>query len=299
MSFRPGVAWFFTILFKRFRTQFRDYLLNTLRDRDNPAVDEVRLVTNGHFNPAKYKRELHYCHDHAFDGKMFSSRKLQRIITEQKAELERQMKDDIQGITTDDFSLSLHRNGERRNNIRKFVHEAFRDFTLRMLKDDGIKFEPCFPVEEASAMIQSVVERIQLPNLQDSFFVNVDEAAGKATVLVKKINCWKNLVWEFRKRDPVEAQQVFGDYFVAATESGPFAEMIEAVAEKIREGIAVWMNGTAFEALRADFIVKLDEVLINRCCEARETLSLIERDVAAIKAMVRRCNELKNQMKGL
>ena len=75
--------------------------------------------------------------------------------------------------------------------------------------------------------------------------------------------------------------------------------MIEAVGEKNREGIAAWMNGTAFEALRADFIVKLDEVLINRCCEARETLSLIERDVAAIKAMVRRCNELKNQMKGL
>ena len=282
---------------ERFRTQFRDYLLNTPRDRDNPAVDEIRLVTNGHFNPAKYKRELHYCHDHAFDGKMFSSGKLQRIISEQKGALVKQIKDDIQGITTDDFSLSLHRNGERRNNIRKFVHEAFRDFALRMLKDDGIKFEPCFPAEEAEAMIRTVVERLELPDLQSSFFVNVDEVTGKATISVKKIDCWKNLLWEFRKRDTGEAQQVFADYFNPTTETGPFAEMIEAVAEKIREGVAVWMNETGFDALCSDFIVNLDEVLINRRCEVRETLSLIERDIAAINAMVRRCNDLIIRMK--
>ena len=75
--------------------------------------------------------------------------------------------------------------------------------------------------------------------------------------------------------------------------------MIEAVADKIQEGIAAWMNETAFDALRADFIAKLDEALINRRCEVRETLCLIERDVAAIKAMLRRCYELKNQMKAL
>jgi hypothetical protein len=168
-----------------------------------------------------------------------------------------------------------------------------------MLKDDGIKFDPCFPVEEAEAMIRSVVERLQLPGLQDGFFVNVDEVAGKATVSVRKLDCWKNLLWEFRKRDTGEAQQAFSDYFKPITEAGPFAEMIKAVAEKIREGIAVWMNETAFDALRADFINKLDEELINRRCESRETLSLIERDAAAIKAMLRMCNEVKNQMKGL
>ena len=59
------------------------------------------------------------------------------------------------------------------------------------------------------------------------------------------------------------------------------------------------MNETAFDALRADFIAKLDEALINSRCESRETLSLIERDAAAIKAMLRMCNEVKNQMKGL
>ena len=284
---------------ERFRTQFRDYLLNTPRDHDNPAVDEVRLVPNGHFNPAKYKRELHYCHDFEFNDKVFSRGKLQRIITGQKAALVKQMKDDIRVITTDDFMLSLRRNGEHRNNICKYVHEAFRDFVLRMLKDDGIKFEPCFPVEEAEAMIQSVVERLELPDLQSGFFVNVDEVTGKATVSVKKIECWKNLLWEFRKRDSCEAQQAFSDYFNPIIEAGPFAEMIEAVAEKIREGVAVWMNKTAFDALSTDFIAKLDEALINHRCEARETLSLIERDVAAIKAMLRRCYELKNQMKAL
>ena len=284
---------------ERFRTQFRDYLLNTPRDRDNPAVDEIRLVTSGHFNPAKYKRELHYCHDHDFDGKVFSRGKLQRIITGQKASLVRQMKDDIRAITTDDFVLALRRNGEQRNNICKYVHESFREFALRMLKDDGIKFDQSFPVEEAEAMIRSAVERLQLPCLQDGFFVNVDEVAGRATVSVKKLDCWKNLVWEFRKRDPFEAQQVFGDYFIAATESGPFAEMIEAINEKIREAAAVWMNVTAFDALCTDFVAKLDEVLTNRLREEKEAMSLIERDTAAIKALVMRCSELKNQMKGL
>lgn len=284
---------------ERFRTQFRDYLLNTPRDHDNPAVDEVRLVPNGHFNSAKYKLELHYCHDFEFNGKLLSRWKLQRIISEQKAALVKQMKDDIRAITMDDFMLSLRRNGEHRNNICKYVHETFRDFVLRMLKDDGIKFDPCFPSEEAEAMIRSVVERLELPGLHNDFFVNVDEATGKVMVSVRKLKSWKNLVWEFRKRDSCEAQQAFSDYFNPITEAGPFAEMIEAVADKIREGIAVWMNKTAFDALRADFIAKLDEALINRRCEVRETLCLIERDVAAIKAMVRRCDELKNQMKAL
>lgn len=211
----------------------------------------------------------------------------------------KQMKDDIRVITTDDFMLSLRRNGEHRNNICQYVHEVFRDFVLRILKDDSVKFEPCFSTEEAETMIRSVVERLELPNLHDGFFVNVEEATGKVMVSVRKLKTWKNLLWEFRKHDSCEAQQAFSDYFKPITEAGPFAEMIKAVAEKIREGIAVWMNETAFDALRADFINKLDEELINRRCESRETLSLIERDAAAIKAMLRMCNEVKNQMKGL
>ena len=280
----------------RFKSQFRDYMLTTPRDGSNPAVDEVRMVSNGHFHPAKYLRALHYCHDFEFNGGYFSAAKLQKLISLQRDELVRQMKADIRAITTDDFVLALRRNGERRNNICKYVHESFRDFALRMLKDDGIKFEPCFPMEEAEAMIRSVVDRLQLPGLQDGFFVNVDEVAGKATVSVKKLDCWKNLVWEFRKRDAVEAQQVFGDYFVAATESGPFAEMIEAISENIREAAAAWMNVTAFDALRTDFIASLDNEFVKYQLKERETMNLIEQDYTAINTMIKKCNDLTNQM---
>ena len=116
---------------------------------------------------------------------------------------------------------------------------------------------------------------------------------------MKKLDCRKNLVWEFRKRDTGEAQQVFGDYFVAATETGPFAEMIEAVSEKIREAATVWMNKTAFDALRTDFVTKLDDALTNRLREEKEALSLVGQDAAAIKVMSGRCDNLNNQMKGL
>ncbi len=284
---------------ERFRTQFRDYLLNTPRDHDKPAADEVRLVPNGHFNPAKYKRELHYCHDFEFNGKVLSSRKLQRIISEQKVRLVEQMKVDIQGITTDDFMLSLRRNGERRNNICKYVHESFREFALRMLKDDGVKFEPCFPAEEAEAMIRTVVERLELPDLQSSFFVNVDEVTGKATISVKKIDCWKNLLWEFRKRDTGEAQQVFADYFNPTTETGPFAEMIEDVVEKIREGIAAWMNETAFDALKESFIKAMD-LELEKCLRIEsDHMSLNELDKDAIESMIEKCQDLNNRMKML
>ena len=281
----------------RFKSQFRDYMLTTPRDDSNPAVDEVRMMSNGHFNPVKYLRALHYCHDFEFNGAVFSAAKLQKLITLQRDDLVRQMKDDIRAITTDDFVLALRRNGERRNNICKYVHEAFRDFALRMLKDDGIKFEPCFPVEEAGAMIRSIVERLQLPGLQDGFFVNVDEVAGKATVSVKKLDCWKNLVWEFRKRDTVEAQQVFGDYFVAATESGPFAEMIEAISEKIREAIAIWMNKTAFDVLRDGFIKEMDSELERQLHLEHDHLNLMNQDNAVIESTIDKCHGLNNRMK--
>ena len=74
--------------------------------------------------------------------------------------------------------------------------------------------------------------------------------------------------------------------------------MIEAISEKIREAAAVWMNKTAFDALRTDFVAKLDEVLTNRLCEEKEALRLIKQDAAVIKAISGRCADLNNQMKG-
>ncbi len=284
---------------ERFPTQFRDYLLNTPRDRDNPAVDEIQLVMNGHFNPSKYRRELHDCYDFGFNGKKVSSSKLQQVIAGQKAALVNQMKDNIRAITTDDFVLSLHRSGKRRNDIGQYVHDAFREFVLRMLKEGQIKFEPCFPAEEAEAMIRSTVERLELPDLHNSFFVNVDEAAGKVTVSVRKLDCWKNLLWEFRKRDTAEAQQVFAGYFNPTTETGPLAEMIDAVTEKIREGIAAWMNETVFDTLLSNFIVALNNELEKCQNKEREKMSLIEQDYTAIKSMISKCSGLCNQMKHL
>ena len=283
----------------RFKSQYRDYMLDTPRNGDNPAVDEIKFVPTGHFSTAKYRRELHNFYDFGFREKTYSSAKLQQIITRKRDAVVKQVKDDIRAITTDDFVLALRRNGERRNNICKYVHEAFRDFALRMLKDDGIKFEPCFPVEEAETMIRSVVERLQLPGLQGGFFVNVDEAAGKAMVMVKKLDCWKNLVWEFRKRDADEAKAVFSDYFNPATETGPFEGMVETIAIKIREAVAVWMNESAFDILRDEFIRQMDNELIKRLQTENECVSLIVRHKEAIKNANKKCNELQIQMKEL
>ena len=135
-------------------------------------------------------------------------------------------------------------------------------------------------------MIGSVVERLQLPGLQDGFFVNVDEMAEKATVSVKKLDCWKNLVWEFRKRDTGDAQQVFTDYFNSTTETGPFAEMIEAISEKIREAAAVWMNKTAFDALRDEFIKQVDIELEKRLSIGRTSVSMTVQDISTVKSFV-------------
>ena len=55
----------------RFKSQFRDYMLTTPRDGSNPAVYEVRMVSNGHFNPAKYLRALYCCHDFEFNRAVF------------------------------------------------------------------------------------------------------------------------------------------------------------------------------------------------------------------------------------
>ena len=244
-----------------------------------------------------YKRELHDCYDFGFTGKKFSSSKLQQVITGQKAALVKQMKDDIRAITTDDFVLSLHRNGERRNNICEYVHDSFREFALRMLKDERIEFEPCFSAEEGEAMIRSTVEQLELPCLHDGFFVNVEAAAGKATVSVRKLDCWQNLFWEFRKRNMDEAKQVFANYFNPATETGPFEEMIEAVTGKIRAGLAAWMNTTAFDALRDSFIRVLDKDLEQRLCSARDMLAAINRDAATLQAMFDKCEDVIEKVK--
>ena len=282
----------------RFKSQLRDYLLDTQRDGSNPAVDEIKLVLTGHFSTAKYKRELHSFCDTGFREKAFSVAKLQQIITWQRDAIVKRMKDDIRAITTDDFVFALRRNGERRNNICKYVHEAFRDFALRMLKDDDIKFGPPFSADEAEAIIRSIVERLQMPDLQDEFFVNVDSALVKAPVAVRKLNDWRNLIWEFRKRNADEAKAVFADYFNPSTEGGPFAEMIEAVAVKVREAVAVWMNETAFDALRSGLIREMDRELEQRLSAERGILSSICKDVLAVQTIAENCEKINETMKG-
>ena len=236
-------------------------------------------------------------YDFGFSGKKFSSVRLQQIIIGQKTALVKRMKDDIRTITTDDFILSLHRNGERRNNICKYVHDTFREFALRMLKADRIKFEPCFTAGEAEAMIRSVVDQLELPGLHDGFFVNVDAVAGKATVSVRKLDCWQNLLWEFCKRNTDEAKQVFADYFNPSTETGPFAEMIEAVTAEIREGIAAWMNGTAFDALRDSFIRELDNEIEQLSNTDREIQNAIKSDCSAVQKVVEKCEAVNDLIK--
>lgn len=282
----------------RFKSQFRDYLLDTQRDGNDPAVDEIKLVPNGNFSTAKYRREFHNFYDTGFREKVFSAAKLQQIITRQRDATVKRMKDDIRAITTDDFMLTLRRNGERRNNICKYVHEAFRDIALRMLKDDGIKFGPHFSADEADALIRASVERLQMPDLQDEFFVNVDSALVKAPVAVRKLNDWRNLIWEFRKRNVDEAKAVFADYFNPSTESGLFAEMIESVAVKVREAVAVWMNGTAFDALRSGFIREMDRELEQRLNVERGILSSICKDVLAVQTIAGKCEKINETMKG-
>ena len=281
----------------RFRTQFRDYILDTPRDGNNPATDEVVLISNGHFNPAKYKRELHDCYDFGFTGKKFSSSKLQQVIAGQKTTLVKKMKNDIRAITVDDFVLSLHRNGEHRNNICKYAHDTFRDFALRMLKDERIKFEAYFSAEEAKAMILSVVKRLELPGLHDGFFVNVDAATGKVSVSVRKLDCWQNLFWEFRKRNTDEAKQVFADYFNPSIETGPFAEMIESVAVEIRKSLAEWMNVTAFGVFCKSFIKEMDRDLEQKLSLEQATLNSIDQDALSVQNMIKKCQNLKETMK--
>ena len=166
-----------------------------------------------------------------------------------------------------------------------------------MLKDDRIEFEPCFSAGEAEVMIRSVVERLELPGLHDGFFVNVDAVAGKAMVSVRKLDCWQNLLWEFRKRNTAEAKQVFADYFNPSTETGPFADIIEAVVAEIRAGIAAWMNGTAFDALRDSFIRELDKEIGQLLNADREMQNAIKCDCSAVQQVVEKCEAVNDLIK--
>ena len=283
----------------RFKSQFRDYLLDTPHDSNSLIPDEVKLVSNGHFNPARYRKELHYQHDFGFAGKekTYSSSKLQEIIIGERDSLLDRMKTDISAITTDDFALTLRRNGERRNNICKYAHEVFRDFALSMLRDKGVEFGNGFTAEEGETLIRSIVERLQIPKLQDDFFVNVDEVASEVTVSVKKLNDWRNIVWELRKRDADEAKAVFADYFNPTKEDGPFAEMIETISEKIREAVAEWMNVTVFDTLRDEFIKQMDNELEKRLSDGKASMSMIVQDISTVKSFVGKCEDLEEKIK--
>lgn len=211
-------------------------------------------------------------------------------------DLVRQMKDDIRAIKTDDFVLALRRNGERRNNICKYVHEAFRDFALSMLREKGVEFGNGFTTEEGETLIHSIVERLQIPKLQDDFFVNLDEVASEVTVSVKKLNDWRNIVWELRKRDADEAKAVFADYFNSTTEAGPFAEMIEVISEIIREAVAEWMNVTVFDTLRDEFIKQVDIELEKRLSDEKTSMSMIMQDISTVKSIVGKSEDLEEKI---
>ena len=127
--------------------------------------------------------------------------------------------------------------------------------------------------------------------------MNVDEVASEVTVSVKKLNDWRNIVWELRKRDADEAKAVFADYFNSTKEDGPFAEMIEAISEKIREAVAEWMNVTVFDTLRDEFIKQVDIELEKRLSDGKASVSMIVQDISTVKSFVGKCEDLEEKLK--
>ena len=85
---------------------------------------------------------------------------------------------------------------------------------------------------------------------------------------------------------------MFADYFNSTTEDGPFAEMIEAVADRIREAVTVWMNETAFNSLRDEFIRQMDKALLQISSAENDTLATINQDYSTTQSVAVRCNDM-------
>ena len=73
--------------------------------------------------------------------------------------------------------------------------------------------------------------------------------------------------------------------------------MIEAVSEKIREAAAVWMNKTAFDALRDEFIKQVDIELEKRLSIGRTSVSMTVQDISTVKSFVGKCEDLEEKLK--
>ena len=69
--------------------------------------------------------------------------------------------------------------------------------------------------------------------------------------------------------------------------------------EKIREAIAIWMNKTAFDALRVSFINYMDSELDKQLQNETNVLSMIKQDDSTTRTMFEKCKDLNNRMKEL
>ena len=90
---------------------------------------------------------------------------------------------------------------------------------------------------------------------------------------------------------------MFADYFNSTKEDGPFAEMIEAISEKIREAVAEWMNVTVFNTLRDEFIKQVEIELEKRLSGEKTSMSMIMQDISTVKSFIGKCEDLEEKLK--
>lgn len=284
---------------KRFKDQTGDFISEPRQQ--NFAIEseqEINLLTTSPFSRDKYIRILHDCYDLDFKETHYKYEDIEKIISVGKEKLLKAMENDIQNLSLDKFSLTLHGNGEHKTNIQKYLLERFRAFAMEIIRATEVDLDNNVTKENAQAWIESSVKKLSVPELPKGLNVYVEEL-DRINIKIEPISkekLWENICakasYMFHKLDTKEARRRFLEFYTPDTKTGKFVTLINSVESKIKENLFKWLNTTAFEALQDQFKKELNQTLDSQISEEQKILTEANEDRANIKNGIEACGKL-------
>lgn len=269
---------------------FRDILFNPEPGKMYRALssDKEIYISEDAFKKNEFLRILQYAYDLDFKQDKYSAEELSKIIKNTKVKLVNSIKESLEKIKLSDFQFILQGNDDKINSPGKFILSCFKSH-ISCLSNEK-KF-----CDDFTNYINEVSGEIELPALPDSLDVFVDQL-DHIDVKVDPIDSLLNKIIEIKKRTTEAARKIFGKYYDTKMRTGDFVDLIDSCQKKMKENLLNWVNKTAYEHLRRQFIDKLEEKIKRSNDKKQEEIESLENDLENMNEFITLSNKVQKTM---
>lgn len=277
--------------FRHFEELIKEKLLNppvdfTVIDR----VEDIRPATDIPFNREGLYDMLDQEYVERFSREKYKHDEVKKIIEDIKAKLIERIQYEIRSTKLRHFRFEFQ---ERKAFASVYLKEKFEKYA-EDLRQAALFGENVFGEEtrrETENLWKVCLGQVTIPDFPDMLGVKVSDL-GAAIHIEIHDSGW-NFLFELVKMDRQEVAKEFMQYYARDEKKTKFVQLIDECEKKMIANLFTWLNKSAYNALRDDFIRKIEEAIKAKTDEREKQRGKYEQDIIVLQKMLDGCGNVE------